>query len=153
MGSIILLQETEASLTWPVTGTYMPHVCDLGDMILWKYATVYVWIAYHTHLVSVPMRKGTANWCLTASVKSVKSAMCFLLRNSSEYRAVSVFYLLIVQDSKRDVCSRCLLFPVGKWISQTFFFFFMVCRILLYGDLNVMNAFLTFAIEETISKP
>lgn len=57
------------------------------------------------------MRKGIANSCLTGSVKS---AMCLLSGSSNEYRAVSVFYLLIVQHSERNVCSRCLLFPVGK---------------------------------------
>jgi hypothetical protein len=46
-------------------------------------------------------------------------------------------------------------FPHGEMNQPNLYFilciYFLVCRILLYGDLNVMNVFLTFAVNETVA--
>lgn len=38
-------------------------------------------------------------------------------------------------------------------MSQPLVFCFLICRMWLYGDLNGMNMFLTFAIKQAVPKP
>lgn len=76
---IVLLLELEVSFTWPVTDTSASlSVFYFGDRYC-ENMPLYMWLAYfayHTHLISVPMRWGPA------IINSVKSAMCFLWGNS-----------------------------------------------------------------------